>query len=151
MGAVATLASDLERERCARALRDHAAAGRLTVAELESRLDRAYTARYRSELRSVLRDLPRETGRRLLCAVERIDRFLLRLHATSFAAINGMLVALWAVTGQGAFWPAVVLVPWGFALAWHIGGSLFVRRMLARRRLGSWPTTTSTWTTSSGR
>ena len=130
MGDVATLASDAERERCARALRDHAAAGRLTVEELESRLDRAYAARYRSELRFALRDLPRDTGRRVACVVDRIDRLFLRMHAASFAFAALLLIGLWIVAGKGEFWPAVLLAPWALMLGSHVGGSWGVRRML---------------------
>ncbi|HEV2815482.1 MAG TPA: DUF1707 domain-containing protein [Solirubrobacteraceae bacterium] len=136
---MATRASDAEREKCARSLRDHAAAGRLEVSELEERLGRAYGARYRSELRALLRDLPRDHGRRLAAAADRIDRFVLKLHAWSYAVFNGSLVGVWAVSGQGDFWPAFTIAPWGVVLAWHAGGSWSVRRMLhrgsSRRRL----------------
>jgi hypothetical protein len=128
-----TLASDAERERCARALRDHAAAGRLEVAELEERLALAYGARYRGQLRVALRHLPRDHGRRVARAADRVDRFLLKLHAWSYATVNGSVVGLWAVTGQGDFWPALTIAPWGVVLAWHAGGSWSVRRMLRRR------------------
>ena len=128
-----TRASDAERERCAGALRDHAAAGRLEFGELEERLGRAYGARYRAELRALLRDLPRDHGRRLARLVDRIDRVILALHAVSYAAVGVMLVALWALAGQGDFWPLIVLAPWGVVLAWHIAGSWSIRRMLRGR------------------
>jgi Domain of unknown function (DUF1707) len=130
---VSTRASDAERERCASVLRDHAAAGRLELAELEERLGRAYGARYRSELRALLRDLPRDHARRLARVADRVDRLLLAAHAASFGVVNGSLVGLWAATGQGDFWPAVTIAPWSVVLAWHAGGSWSVRRMLRRR------------------
>lgn len=136
---MATRASDSEREGCAGTLRDHAAAGRLDVGELEERLGRAYAARYRWELRVLLRDLPAERGRRLARAADRFDRLMLKAHAVSFAGVNGSLVALWGVTGQGDFWPGLTLAPWSVVLAWHAGGSWSVRRMLrgrARAELG---------------
>ena len=136
---VPTRASDAEREACARTLRDHAALGRLEVHELEERLGRAYGARYRSELGALLRDLPRDRRGPVVRTLDRIDKLVLRAHAVSFATVNGSLVALWAVTGQGDFWPAVTIAPWSVALAWHAGGSWSVRRMLRggprRRRL----------------
>jgi hypothetical protein len=138
MGVVATLASDAERERSARALRDHAAVGRLTVAELESRLDRVYGARYRSELRSALAELPRDTGRRVANVVAGIDRVFLHVHATSFAVLGAMLVVLWALAGQGFLWPALILVPWGMLLAlhgcWSWGVQTVLRPHVGRRR-----------------
>ena len=127
-----TLASDAERDRCARTLRDHAAAGRIEVHELEERLALAYGARYRHQLRMALHDLPRDHGRRLARAADRIDRAVLRLHVWSYAGVNGSLVGLWAATGQGDFWPVLSIAPWGVVLGWHAGGSWSVRRMLRR-------------------
>jgi hypothetical protein len=128
-----TRASDAERESCARALRDHAAAGRLSVAELEERVGLAYSARYRGELRALLRDLPRDHGARIARAVDRVDRLLLRAHLAAFAFVALFLGGLWVVAGRGEFWPALMLVPWLVVLAWHAGGSWSVRRMLRAR------------------
>lgn len=50
--------SDADREQVARVLGEHAVAGRLTPAELEQRLDRAYAARTDGELTELVRDLP---------------------------------------------------------------------------------------------
>ncbi len=130
---MATRASDAERERCAEALRDHAAAGRLELAELEERLGRAYGARYRSELRTVLRDLPRDHGARLARAAGRVDRVLLRAHAGAFGLSGAGLTGTWALAGSGDYWPALLLAPWSVVLAWHAGGSWSVRRLLRRR------------------
>ena len=131
---MATRASDAERETCARSLRDHAAAGRLEVAELEERVGRAYSARYRSDLRALLNDLPSDRGRRVACAVDRIDRLLLRAHLAAFAFCALFFIGLWEVGGRGDFWPALMLAPWLMVLAWHAGGSWSVRRMLRQRR-----------------
>jgi hypothetical protein len=51
-------ASDAERERVAASLREHCAAGRLTLEELSTRLDEAYRARTSGELETALRELP---------------------------------------------------------------------------------------------
>ena len=51
-------ASDAEREHHAELLREHAAQGRLTVDELDERLDRVYAARTHGELAPVVADLP---------------------------------------------------------------------------------------------
>ena len=51
-------ASDAERERVAVALREHCAAGRLTLEELSARLEEAYRARTGGELEAALRELP---------------------------------------------------------------------------------------------
>ncbi len=136
---MATRASDGERETCARTLRDHAAAGRLEVAELEERLTLVYGARYRSELRAALRDLPRDHVRRAARVADRLDRALLWAHATAFAFCSLVLVALWALFGGDGFWPAWMLVPWLVVLSWHVAGSWGVRRMLRRRVRGELP------------
>jgi hypothetical protein len=51
-------ASDADRENAAEQLKDHAAAGRLTPAELEQRIHAALTARTTAELTKLLADLP---------------------------------------------------------------------------------------------
>jgi hypothetical protein len=52
-------ASDADREAAADALRRHAAAGRLTVEELDERVEKAYAAKMVSELNALQVDLPR--------------------------------------------------------------------------------------------
>ena len=49
---------DMEREAVASQLREHYADGRLTIDELNERLDQALTSKTRADLNSVLRDLP---------------------------------------------------------------------------------------------
>ena len=51
--------SQAERDRVVDQLRDHAAAGRLEVDELEERVERALGARTRGDLADVTKDLPR--------------------------------------------------------------------------------------------
>jgi len=56
-----TRASDADRDRTAAALREHLAAGRLTIEEFDERLDKAYAAKTLGDLDQVMADLP-ETG-----------------------------------------------------------------------------------------
>jgi signal transduction histidine kinase len=49
---------------------------------------------------------------------ERRRRFAVD-HAAVFAVVNGLLVAIWAVTGAGYFWPIWPLMGWGAVLALH--------------------------------
>ncbi len=60
MSAEEVRASDVDREMVVRQLRDHCAAGRLSIDELDLRLERAYAALTRGELRRVVSDLPAE-------------------------------------------------------------------------------------------
>jgi len=138
-------ASDAERESVVGVLRGHYAAGRLNQRELEARASRAYTAERRGELLVVLADLPyqrpRGFSRELIARrAARVHRFLLRGHAATFAAVNGLLVGIWLLTGEGTFWPALYLVPSSALLTWHWWGGRIVARRLSRWRVGSRPT-----------
>ncbi|MGV1007675.1 MAG: 2TM domain-containing protein [Dermatophilaceae bacterium] len=42
-----------------------------------------------------------------------------RAHLTSYLVVNGFLVALWAVTGRGYFWPIWPILGWGIGLLFH--------------------------------
>jgi len=128
-------ASDAERERALRELRDHYAAGRLDHEELEERAALATRASSRGDLRALLWDLP--AGRRARSAgfVARADRALLRTHLRAWLCFSLALAAAWALAGEGAFWPAIIIVPWGAVLAGHAWCSRAARRFI-RRLLG---------------
>src|SRR4051812_38944153 len=124
-------ASDDDRERCASLLTRHYVAGRLTLDELEVRLDRARVGHTRGELAAATADLPRPSRRRAAGAwLDRADRLMLRAHAMTFVAINLLLIAIWALFGARDFWPAWALVPTAILLAWHAGSSWTVRRIV---------------------
>jgi hypothetical protein len=97
--------ADADRERVADLLRGHAAAGRIDTHELEERLERAYAARYGSELDAVLAELPSEPAPRAP------RRAAAPLPLLPIAAV-GILVALAAVTGtwwlMWLIWPILV-------------------------------------------
>jgi hypothetical protein len=119
-------ASDADRERVAEALRQHHVDGRLTAEELGERLDAAYGARTFGELDAVTDDLPAigppvragaplaprppDPGR------SRAKAQFYRLLFT-YLSVNLMLVAIWALSGGGHFWPVWVLLGWGIAVA----------------------------------
>jgi fatty acid desaturase len=88
-------ASDTEREQVAETLRTHAAAGRLDPDELDERLGRAFAARTRADLEPLVADLP--------AAAPKPRRELPRVAPVIPLAI--LLVAIWALTGAGYFWP----------------------------------------------
>ena len=92
------LASDAERERVADALRTHAATGRLDPEELEQRLETAFAARTRADLLPLVADLPAPRPAR-----PRRPRTVPRVAPVIPLAI--LLVAIWALTGAGYFWP----------------------------------------------
>lgn len=96
-------ASQTERDRVVDRLRTHAAEGRLEVEELEQRIEAALSARTHGDLDAVEADLPRPEPPR-----PRRRRNPLRHHLVAVAVL---LVAIWAATGAGYFWPM-----------WPIGG-----------------------------
>jgi Domain of unknown function (DUF1707)/2TM domain len=104
-------ASDADRERTAERLRAGAGEGRISPEELEQRLEVAFAARTEAELERVVADLPvpRPASRR--------PRRRAELRA--YAATSVLLVAIWALTGAGYFWPVWPILGWGlFVLPW---------------------------------
>lgn len=107
-------ASDADREQHAELLRRHSAQGRLTVDELEERLDRVYAARTVGELAPVVSDLPAPEPPRTPR-----PRTRRRPEVVAFLAVNLVLIAIWAATGAGYFWPIWPLLGWGAIVALH--------------------------------
>jgi uncharacterized protein DUF1707/2TM domain-containing protein len=100
---------DADRERIAERLRTAAGEGRLVPDELEERLEAAFAARTGAELAPLVADLPTEPPP----ARPRRRRGDLR----PFVATSILLVAIWALTGAGYFWPVWPILGWGvFAL-----------------------------------
>lgn len=48
-------------------------------------------------------------------------------HLAAYVVINAFLVAIWASTGRGYFWPAWILGIWGAGLIMHAWDA-FLRR-----------------------
>jgi hypothetical protein len=97
--------ADADRERVAERLRTAAGEGRLAPDELEERLERAFSARTEADLAPLVTDLPAEPSRR------RPRRRHGELRA--FLVTSILLVAIWALTGAGYFWPVWPIVGWG--------------------------------------
>jgi hypothetical protein len=114
--------ADQDREHAITLLGQHAAAGRLSADELEERSDRVLAARTRGELDPLFADLPeaprppsrREGGERHFDGA--------RDHLTAFLLVNLMLIAIWAATGAGYFWPIWPLLGWGIGVVSHVRG-----------------------------
>jgi hypothetical protein len=51
----------------------------------------------------------------------------LAAHAVAYVVINSMLVAVWAFSGAGYFWPAWVMLAWGVGLVLNIWDVCFRR------------------------
>ena len=42
-----------------------------------------------------------------------------RNHLFAYTVINSMIVAIWAITGAGFFWPVFPMLGWGAGLIFH--------------------------------
>jgi hypothetical protein len=121
---------DRQREEAATALREHAAAGRLTVAELEERLEATLTARTGRELRAPLADLPPLPASPP--HTEPARRQDVGAVVGPWLVVSIALVLLWAVSGGGAFWPVWPILGWGIAVWMKAGAVLRERPPRAR-------------------
>jgi hypothetical protein len=106
--------SDADRDRAARDIREHFAAGRLTDAQVDERVEAVYAATTQAELQAVLRDLPPVPPSPLeqRAEVEARRRDLRRRVAQQ--AGGGLVTfaictAIWVASGaNGSFWPVWV-------------------------------------------
>jgi class 3 adenylate cyclase len=119
-------ASDADRERVAGVLRDHFGEGRLSEDELAERVEGVYGVRTMAELEALTADLPSaaEPGRRKPRSGFETS-FL--IHLRVFILVNVMLIAIWAASGGGYFWPVWPILGWGIGLGSH-GAPLLGRR-----------------------
>jgi hypothetical protein len=136
------LASDADRERIAERLRAAAGEGRLTAAELEERLETAFSARTEAELERLVADLPVPAG----APPRREGRRRARpgsAHVRAYVGVSLMLVAIWALTGAGYFWPIWPMLGWGIGVVADTGGRVGgpCRRRSSNRgcSTGRWP------------
>jgi Domain of unknown function (DUF1707)/2TM domain len=113
------LASDADRERIAERLRAATAEGRLTSEELEERLESAFSARTGAELEPLVADLPAPVAR-TVARRERWDSD----HVRAYIGVSIMLIAIWALTGAGYFWPIWPMLGWGIGVVADSGGRL---------------------------
>lgn len=44
----------------------------------------------------------------------------LRAHLLAYVTVNAFLVAIWAVTGAGFFWPLFPIFGWGIGVAFNV-------------------------------
>ena len=149
-------AGDSDRAAVALVLGRHMADGRLTVAEYDDRVSRAYAARTFGELAELTADLPATDGGRSVEPVRRDDAApehrapvqacgpIARRHghADAWAAWRRtavIVLAIWAISSLAAseliyFWPIWVIGPWGAVLlAQTVSGS--GRRPRSRQRI----------------
>jgi DUF1707 SHOCT-like domain len=116
-------AGDSERERAAARLREHFVGGRLTVDELEERVELALQARSTGDLRRALRGLPELAGQTFVQVVVRGAALVVLTGA--WLAFSFALLAVLALTLliQGASVAALL----AFLLVWLVPTLLLSR------------------------
>ena len=98
-------AADSDRDRVVERLRSAAAEGRLNADELEARLETALAAPTYAELDTVVADLPEQPA-----AAHQVRH---RPGLGAFLPTSILLLAIWALTGMGYFWPVWPILGWG--------------------------------------
>jgi hypothetical protein len=137
-------ASDADRDRVAAALREHSVEGRITMDELNERLEATYTARTLGELQAVTSDLPEHDAYQLpIPAAQRSRSAPAKRHPhdvyqkgvraawASWASVNLVCFVIWLLTtigtvagGHGMLYPWFVWVagPWAAVI---LAGQIF--------------------------
>ena len=138
--------SDEDRERTAREIRDHFAAGRLSDDELSERLTAVYRARTEDQLVALRSDLPKLplTARAELAERRAVLRRQLLQQTGGGLSLFLICTVVWAASGAGAFWPiwvALVAVIPLIRNGWRLYGPApeleRVEQDLARREHGA--------------
>lgn len=123
------LIGDAERTSAATDLRHHYEAGRITLEELELRLDRVNAARTESDLREALQRLPAKSLPSLNPRDRRWSSLVLQ-----YAALNAIAVLVWlASDAQSDFWPKWVFVATAILFVRRVIGVPHESRRLSRR------------------
>jgi hypothetical protein len=123
-------AADADRAAVATVLGEHMAAGRLTVAEYEDRLSRAYAAKTYGELDALTTDLPGSVPATRAGSVPapvrdddvEVHGWMGDPHSwRAWASTSAIVLAIWLITSVASwqflyFWPIWVIGPWGVVL-----------------------------------
>jgi hypothetical protein len=116
----------MDRERVATVLRDSYADGRLTLEELQERLDQAYASKTLGELDTLTRDLPQQAAPApSVPAVPARDRAAInrrvRDRVLTYVILMLFLIAIWAASGRhGSFWPIWPMLVGALILAFDV-------------------------------
>ncbi|SEH50070.1 2TM domain-containing protein [Mycolicibacterium rutilum] len=120
-------AGDADRGRTAHLLGLALAQGYLEMPEYETRLQTAFSAGTRAELRGLTADLPVDRLRRddpaRREAVHRAVRRSVRFHVAGYLAGSLLMLGIWLVVGLTAglwyFWPVWPIMGWGIGVVSH--------------------------------
>jgi hypothetical protein len=132
---------DAEREAVASQLRDHYADGRLTLDELNERLDQTFTAKTRADLNVLTSDLPMTPrpvtgaagGSRALTPGPSRSR---SRSGGAFAALAPLLAMFWLCLVLGGVFLFGIGGGKPIAVVLFLAALAFLRRLIFRRRRG---------------
>jgi hypothetical protein len=100
--------------------------------ELAGRVETALAARTQGELDTLFEDLPAQP-RREPRGREATEALGARVHARTYLMVSLAMIALWAVTGMGYFWPVWPILGWGIGVFSHTRACGVGPRGLLRR------------------
>jgi 2TM domain-containing protein len=61
-----------------------------------------------------------DQNERRQAAIKRVEaKRAFRFHAALYAAVNLLLIVVWALTGARYFWPIWPILGWGIGVAFH--------------------------------
>ena len=114
-------ASNDDRERVAAVLADATGEGLLTIEEADDRLARVYAARYLDDLTPITADLPagHQPPPRVDVAARSAARTRFVWHLAVYLVGVAGVLAVWAATGAGFFWPAWPIIGVGIGVLSH--------------------------------
>lgn len=120
---------DEERLRAAGDLEAAAAAGILTLSEVDERLRDVWHARTRAQVQALVADLPEDwlrVRRRADAAAHaaRLARRSLPAHVRSWLALAALLIGIWLLTTPGGyFWPVWPILGTSPCLLGHVAAA----------------------------
>ncbi|TYB48587.1 DUF1707 SHOCT-like domain-containing protein [Actinomadura chibensis] len=137
-------ASDADRDRVAESLREHCAEGRISMDELQERLEAVYDAKTLGQLQEVTSDLPEEDLYQLpvpasqpksTASVARppsrdLEPRRVPQMWAAWAAISGLNLAIWLIIVVSSG----MVYPWWVWVAGPWGALLLIRTVLGGRR-----------------
>lgn len=134
-------ASDADRDRVAASLREHCAVGRITVDELQERLEDVYSARTLGRLDEITADLPEEDLYELPVPAAQPKSTELPVRRASgagveraawagLAAVGGLNLAIWLIIGVTAGF----VYPWWIWVVGPWAAVLLLRTIMGSRR-----------------
>src|SRR5581483_9563194 len=108
--------ADAARERVAELLRQNYSEGRLTYSEFQERLEQPYASKTFGDLQPVTMDLPAQSVNPPRPDRQSARSFRARNHVITYVTIMLFLIAIWAITGAGYFWPIWPILGWGIGV-----------------------------------